>query len=285
MGRAEGRTGIAHGSSTPAVAALIATRDRLALLRGRSLPSVAAQTHRPDLAVIVNDGAPFATDEVADLASITGCAQCEVIPNRRVRGAAGAWNTGLDHLACRTFGGFVAILDDDDTWDDDHVAVNLRVAAQNDANLVVAGLRMIVGGTESTRPLLGRLHDRDFLVGNPGWQGSNTFVEFALLRAIGGFHDGLVSLNDRDLAIRLLRHPATRPALASRMTASWHQDTPGNLSEPGSESKRSGLRTFWSLYGPEFSDAEADAFFARAGSMFGVARASIVGSAALHGGE
>jgi len=107
-------------------------------------------------------------------------------------------------------------------------------------------------------------------VGNPGWQGSNTFVDLALLRAAGGFTDGLRSLNDRDLALRLLRHTQARPALTGKWTATWTCDTAGALSEPRSAAKREGLRRFWAMYCLDMGAEEQSAFFERARSLFGI---------------
>jgi hypothetical protein len=109
----------------------------------------------------------------------------------------------------------------------------------------------------------------DYLVGNPGWQGSNTFVSLPLIRKAGGFRGGLMSLNDRDLAIRLLRLSDTQPTQVARWTATWYADTPGALSSRGGKTKLVGLRQFWSLYGAEMTPAESHAFFTRAETLFG----------------
>jgi glycosyltransferase involved in cell wall biosynthesis len=256
------------------VAALIATRDREDLLLGRSVPSVLLQSSKPNVLVVVDDG--HLREDAGE--ALRGQAQAHGVPiqlvqNRRARGAAGAWNTGLAHLAALGHSGFVAFLDDDDTWDPDHLQVN--VTSAEGANIVVSGLRMRVGGRELPRALIEHLDDRAFLTGNPGWQGSNTFVDLALLLAVGGFREGLASLNDRDLAIRLLRHPSARWRVTGRWTATWNLDTPGNLSTPGSTAKRSGLRAFWRLSGAEMTTEERTAYFERAERLFGCLEADI----------
>jgi len=113
------------------------------------------------------------------------------------------------------------------------------------------------------------LCDRDFLTGNPGWQGSNTFVSLPLLRAAGCFREGLQSLNDRDLALRLLRQPQAKPAVTNRWTATWYSDTCGSLSEYGSPGKLHGLRQFWRLYRDDFTHEETKLYFERASRLFG----------------
>lgn len=263
-------------TSPPPVAVLIATRDREALLTARSLPSVLAQSHQPDVVAIVNDGRPLTSELRRALSSSISKTEVVVLDNRRAPGVAGAWNTGLAHLWGQGHRGFIAILDDDDEWDREHLQANAAAVAQSGINVVVSGLRMSVAGEEQPRPLIQSLTERDFLIGNPGWQGSNTFVTLPLLAAVGGFRDGLQSLNDRDLALRLLRNPQTRWALTARWTATWHRDTPSSLSEPGSPTKLSGLRWFWQIYASEMTAREQEEFFSRAERLFAIPRRLIV---------
>lgn len=257
------------------VAALVATSNRESLLRSYSMPSILAQTVHCSQVVIVNDGESL-TEETRLVLERSASARdvpLTVLTNDRARGAAGAWNKGLDHLRRTGHRGFVALLDDDDAWDEDHLEANLEHA--EGADLVVSGLRMRAGGRIEPRPLIDALRDRDFLTGNPGWQGSNTFVSLPLMMAVGGFRDGLASMNDRDLAIRLLRHPGVRWRLTGRWTATWNRDTPWNLSRPLSEAKLLGLRRFWRIYGPEMYPSEQAAYFERAERLFGFLRSAI----------
>ena len=130
-----------------------------------------------------------------------------MLPNIRKPGAAGSWNTGLKYLGDINFNGFVAILDDDDEWDKEHIALNMHFARETGAELIVSGLRRMCSGQIKPRNLPINLKDSDFLRGNPGLQGSNTFVSLKAMNRVGNFTEGLPSLNDRDLAIRLLRSP------------------------------------------------------------------------------
>ena len=269
---APSRGHVAHLRSLVGIAALVATANREFLLRSSALPTICAQTVRPYRVVVVNDGESLTEETRLALRMLEDRTQThvELLDNDRARGAAGAWNKGLDHLWRTGHRGFVAILDDDDTWDEDHLERNLEHS--RDADLVVSGLRMKVGGRIVPRPLIEQLRDRDFLVGNPGWQGSNTFVSMDLIRATGGFRDGLASLNDRDFAIRLLRHPGARWNLTGCWTATWTLDTPGNLSSRLSDAKLLGLRRFWRLYGEEMTESERSAFFERSERLFGFGR-------------
>lgn len=254
----------------------MATAGRCDLLRTVSVPCAHRQTHAPTLAVLVADGWVATPGDAGELAALAGV-ELILLQNRRSQGAAGAWNTGLEFLAARGFDGFVAMLDDDDEWDETHLAANVRTARAASADIVVSGLRLLRDGTLVERRLAQQLTDRMFLVGNPGWQGSNTFVSMRALKAVGGFRDGMPSSNDRDVAIRLLRQPGVQVAYTGEWTATWHlRSTRQTLSSPRSKAKLRGLRWFWHIYGPEMQPAEAEAFFARASDTFQIGRAEIL---------
>jgi glycosyltransferase involved in cell wall biosynthesis len=251
-------------------------RNRDELLRSRSIPSIARQDLSPDHLVVVNDGEPLeqATTDAIEAVPVRGTTS--VLLNVQARGVAGAWNTGLAHLSSIGHTGYVALLDDDDEWDPEHLGVNWNAASAADADWCVSGLRMCFAGQVVPRPLISELRETDFLVGNPGWQGSNTFVHVRAFDAIGGFRPGLPSCNDRDLAIRLLRLPRRRWVLVPRWTATWHQEQHPTLSSRGSPAKLEGLRQFWSLYGSEMSASEQEAFFERARTRFGFERDTVL---------
>lgn len=269
-----------YGMSTQQrCAVLIASKDRGPRVLCHALWSVRNQTYHPDLLVLVNDGKPLSAAEEAQLHDAIGRVPLVIVSNRRTAGVAGAWNTGLDLLRTRGPGAnsYVAILDDDDLWDPRHLEVNLTTATRAVAGAVVSGLRMIRDGETVDRPLPNAFGVDDFLAGNPGWQGSNTFVSLELMFKVGGFRDGMLSLNDRDLAIRILRAPGVRVGYTNEWTSSWHLSRNGQqLSSPRSKPKLSGLRWFWRIYGREMSPAIEAVFFTRAASLFGIGREAII---------
>jgi len=256
---------------------VIATCGRFERLRTVSLPSVRRQTLAPLVVVLVADGCVIPPELAAGFVSLLGKIKFVLLQNQRAGGAAGAWNTALDYLAGEKFNGFVAILDDDDAWDENHLSTNLIMATSAKANTVISGLRLVKDDVPFPRLLPQNLTDRTFLTGNPGWQGSNTFVTLPTLAAVGGFRDGLPSLNDRDLAIRLLRWSGTRMAYTGQWTSTWHLSTKAPaLSSPRSTAKLRGLRWFWHIYGSEMWPAEAELFFARATELFSLGRDEIL---------
>ena len=127
--------------------------------------------------------------------------------------------------------------------------------------------------------LINSISAREFLVGNPGWQGSNTFVDLGLMLSVGGFREGMSSCNDRDLAIRLLRATSRQPALPAEWTASWHIRSGQQSISTTRNAKLSGLSHFWRLYGNEMNEETSSLFFERSHTLFGIEMTDIVGSA------
>ena len=254
------------------VAALIASRDRENLLCKRSIPSISKQNLQPDLIIIVNDGQPFSSGSIKKLKELCQTSDLKILENKQSGGVSSAWNHGIDYLLRNNFTGFVAILDDDDTWDSNHLDLNLKVAKTEKANVVISGLR--IHGQK--RDLITKFTEHDFLVGNPGWQGSNTFIDIDLLQSVGSFTEGLVSTNDRDLAIRVIRSHKARIAFTRVWTATWYLDSKNSLSTPRSTEKLLGLKKFWNIYGSEMTYYQSRQFFERIFRLFGFSKFEIV---------
>lgn len=253
------------------IATLIASKPKHSDLLRRALTSVIQQHRGPDLLLLAFDSRlpePGTLDDVTSHPLINGAV---VLRNQRMQGAAGTWNTGLSWLQEHGFDGYVAILDDDDEWDPDHLSQCEQAGDQGHADVVLSGLRAMKDDVEIPREPLSSVAVDDFLVGNPGWQGSNTFVKLEALMRVGGFTDGLPSTNDRDLAVRILGLPNLKVAFTHRMTATWHIDSQADaLSRPGSAEKRAGLLQFLAMHGHLMSPDVMTRFKARARDLFGV---------------
>ncbi len=251
------------------VATLIATRPRFESLQQVAVPSVLRQSRRPHCLVIVSDRRSFSEEEEGALRAMAGEMPLQLLTNRLSPGAAGTWNSGLEWLAQRGEHGYVAILDDDDEWDADHLAECVR-ASNQEADVVISGLRAVRQGVELLREPLNHVTRDDFLAGNPGWQGSNTFVKLSTIMRVGGFWNGLPSTNDRDLAVRLLSLPDLSVAFTGRMTATWNLGAqPDALSRPGSAEKREGLKMFLQRHGHLMTPDVRARFIERARMLFG----------------
>ncbi|WP_284259497.1 glycosyltransferase [Acidocella aquatica] len=258
---------------TPYVAVLIATRPRWQSLISVSLPSLLKQAWQPQEVVIVADSRPLSPMESACMKEQLAGMHVTFLRNNRLAGAAGSWNTGLADIRARRPDAFVAILDDDDEWDEDHLekCVDAVRATDGTVDVVISGLRILKDGEELPRSAPLSLCVEEFLTGNPGWQGSNTFVRAETLRHAGDFTDGLQSLNDRDLAVRVLSLDGIQLGFTGRMTSTWHLcREPDTLSRAGAPEKRRGITQFLALHGHRMSPQVKAAFAARCRQLFGI---------------
>jgi len=222
--------------------------------------------------VVVADQRKLTVEETEASVAAVPTVPTYIIANKLTRGVAGAWNTGLNFISRRWPACYVAMLDDDDEWDSDHIETCVGTAHQAGwPDVVVSGLRIFKDGEEIPRPPPARLQVDDFLVGNPGWQGSNTFVFIQTLLKAGMFTEGLASTNDRDLAIRILSQPQSRLAFTEKHTTTWNIDSHRTcLSSPGSAEKPRGLASFLRLHGHRMTPEIRDRFFRRAQQLFGL---------------
>ena len=280
-----------------AVVALVATARRTQLLKHRALPSIERQSRPPWRVIVVDDSGDDAAAERTEglvrgwrPAGITVDA-VDFLRNRRTKGAAGAWNSGLDHLLRRCDDPerlYVAILDDDDLWEPDHLRQCLEAAESRGLDMVAAGFRRIEEGAEPrlvTPPQ--SLDVASFLVGNPGIQGSNLVCRLRVLLEAGLFDESLPSCTDRDLCIRIAELPGMRYGAVSGPTVRHFACGPRpRLSTPGSSAKTEGLDRFFRKYRDRMSDVQRAEFRARAGRRFGwkeSALESVNGAAVRHG--
>jgi len=256
-------------ATNPPIVLLLATLPERSQLLQRAVASVVAQHVLPVAAVVVCDGGKPAPSSLLGLEASSVPMHC--LNNREALGAACSWNKGIRYIAKRWPQSYVAILDDDDEWDAIHLSACLETARRHDwPDVVLSGLRLIRNGVEHTRQPVRQVHVQDFLAGNPGWQGTNTFIRLATLQRAGGFTPGLQSCNDRDLAIRVLSMDGVRIAYTGRHTASWHLDTDRKvLTAYRSEQKLEGLAHFYQLHCWRMSLLTRQLFFQRASDLFG----------------
>ena len=253
------------------IATLVASKPKRPEVLYRALSTAVAQERTPNQLVLVFDRSWPEPSELMTIRRLLAPLDVAIIRNLQSPGAAGTWNTGLQYLVQKGFDGYVAILDDDDEWDKDHL-LRCEMACQDaDAEVVISGLRLVKDGVELPHePLVSVCRD-DFLAGNPGWQGSNTFVKLHTLMRVNGFTNGMPSTNDRDLAVRLLSLPDLKVAFTQCMTSTWHIDSQEDaLSNPGSVQKRDGLIQFLDMHGHLMTPEIFANFRRRAKNIFGI---------------
>ena len=264
------------------IAAIVATADRPQLLK-RALHSIAQQSRIPDRLIIVDDSNSERSREiVADLAAqnLWSLNPTELLSNRRTPGAAGAWNTALDHLARSvdehaepSFQNIaVFFLDDDDCWLPRHVEKLSAELKVSELDCVSSAFNRIVAPDE--REVIfppDELRSADFLVGNPGIQQTTLAVRLSLLLEVGLFDEALPACTDRDMCIRMAdMGPHARYKPCREVTAEHYASTKWvRLSTYGASSRLKALDVFFAKYRPRMSPAQQYWCSQRAKALFG----------------
>lgn len=263
---------------TSQLAVVIATKNREAELANRALRSVSAQTRPPDYVVVIDDSDRRHQDAnrrtVVGLATQQLATRVRYLRNDRTPGASGAWNVGLDYLHRQVVDPseiLVAVLDDDDEWDQEYLARCCAAVDKFGLDMVAADILRYERGCEAVRLAAPEeLRARDFLIQNPGIQGSNLFVRLGTLLAAGLFDEALPSTTDRDLCIRLADLGVVRyKRLAYPLVHHYADDDRARLSTPNSPQKLTGLSRFYEKYQSRMSLPTRDAFAERAARLYG----------------
>jgi len=262
--------------NNPTVAVVIATHNRPELLKNRSLPSVYRQTHSPDFIVIVDDSLPTAM--ILNKQIIDALPLNDVIPvyleNYRTKGASGAWNTGLKWLMSNipdSNNTFVAILDDDDEWDGDHLESCLRSNPDLEHDITISGIvRHEDNKPPKKQSIPSTLEVNELLVRNPHIQGSNLFVRLHTLLQAGLFDEAMKSSTDRDMCIRLADLGSLQIGKTDKHTVLHFasEEDKSRLSQPESVQRIEGLNYFYQKYHGRMSSSQEPEFIARAQKLF-----------------
>lgn len=143
----------------PAVSVVIPTFQRRALLLGRALPSVFAQTHQDFEVIVVVDGPDAET--LSALAQVTD-PRLQVVALPQSVGGAEARNVGVRHARAK----WLALLDDDDEWLPHKLESQLLAAGQSRHPFPVLACGWIVRRPESDTPSPARLPDPGEAIGD-----------------------------------------------------------------------------------------------------------------------
>jgi len=257
--------------------ALIASLPRFSDLLNISIPSIAAQSLKPDAIIVVSDNKKLTNNEKKLLSEILKKTKIYFIHNLHSPGVAGAWNTGIDYINKYFNKSYIAILDDDDIWLPNHLSVCSELAKVNNADLIVSGLGVLKKNIVVAENIPNNLKLTDFLVGNPGWQGSNTFIRLSTILAAGGFTNGLISSNDKDLAINVLSIKGLIISYSKIVTVHWQcGHNPEALSASGSMQKLKGSAQFMFLHGKKMQPEQKQEYYNRMKLLFDLNKKNIV---------
>lgn len=239
------------------IGVLIATSmNRIESLFNVALDSVLNQTKQPDIVLVVDDNNDDSVSNIIrqKIHNLNNPI-IRYMKNTRTKNMSGtgAWNTGIYYLSdCLGMDSFVAILDDDDSWDSCHIELILNEI--NDHKNAIAVFPFI---KRSDCPEVlsfdkCNLQPTTFLKSNPGVQGSNMCFRIQNLIDINGFDENLASCTDRDLMFRFLnKFGCNDIVIVKKKTVNHFAGNNTVTSNFGK--KRNGLNSFFTKHIGSFS--------------------------------
>lgn len=250
------------------VIVLVTVTNREALHQARTIPSLRQQSLQWDGLVIVDDTQPYDAGVLKSFAD-ANLPQYYPMRNNGAHGAASAWNLGLKFIRRHWGDAWVAILDDDDLWAPEHLQT-CHTLASNTTDAVISGIQTCKNGILSPCVNHGTYTISQFLQGNPGWQGSNTFVRLSKLEEAGCFDETLPCTHDRDLAIRLLSLSSFQHIRTGAVTVRYmlDEDLPA-YTRWRNPVKLAGLRQFLTKHRHRMNSNDYELFLQRASQAFG----------------
>lgn len=267
-------------SKTPIIVIIATSGRRTNLLIQKAIPSVLEQSVLPQLCVVVDDN----TDAEEGMKIEKGIMELKnktmlpiiMILNTHTKGfsGTGAWNTGLEFA--REYSNshgwkdvYVAILDDDDSWQTNHI----ELCVQNSKKLpeaIFCNLTRIYKGYSAPGTLFdhNKLTIENFLYGNPGVQGSNMCFKLSSIEAIGGFDESLKSCTDRDLMIRFLERYGNKNIVIIKRQTVLHDSRSKDCVTNNIENKAEGLNKFYKKHINRFDEKTLSRSLERAKKLF-----------------
>jgi glycosyltransferase involved in cell wall biosynthesis len=241
------------------IGVIIATSfQRTDLLFRRSLKSVLNQTRLPDFVVIVDDNQnenelDIITSKVTQLNNPN--VFCIRNFKTKSHSGTGAWNSGIEFLETKFEDlekSYIAILDDDDEWDKTYLekcTKQIEIRGIENTKAVFADLVRLHKDFEVQGNLSkNNLTIENFLIGNPGIQGSNMFFNLQSFLDTGCFDENLKSCTDRDLMIRFLQQNSVDNIAIVNETLVYHYAQSENSVTNNSSSKWAGLDSFYNKF-------------------------------------
>lgn len=251
------------------IAAVIVTCNRVELLP-RALKSLKEQSRQADFVYIISN-----STESSFLFEQNLCAEFgyELFENHRTPNYAGALNTAIEQIIKENGISediYFASLDDDDEWLPHYLQI---IESNNSGNydLLAANILRISNTENNLLILPNELSEKDFLIGNPGISGSNTFLKLTMLLKAGAFDEGLCATIDRDFFVRIfLLKPKYK--IVNKHLVTQYADNDRERITTNRTKKEESLRVFFYKYHHLMNEKEKEHFFQRTEILFSLNR-------------
>lgn len=204
-----------------------------------------------------------------------------VLPNKRTQGnsGTGAWNTAIYQSIMYGKNNYIAILDDDDEWNEHYLKKCLdetKIENKESNKEFILAVITCINRREKERDILLKIDEKNFkinnfYIGNPGFQGSNIFIRLREFLKLGCFDESLKSTTDRDIAIRLIELKNTLKYPKFKFIAEplvIHHAENENRITATYKNKKMGLDLFYRKYMHLMADDEKKHSLQRAKDLF-----------------
>lgn len=253
------------------IAAVIVTCNRIELLP-RALKSIKEQSRQPNFVYIVSNST---ADNFQEEQNLCADFSFQILKNYRTENYAGALNTAIEQII-KDIGIsedlYFASLDDDDEWLPNYLQ---EIESNNSDNFdLLAGYLLRSSNTENNLLVLPNvLSEKDFLIGNPGISGSNTFIKLTTLLKSGAFDEALSATIDRDFFVRVfLQKPKYN--IVNKHLVTQHTDNDRERVTTNRTKKEESLRVFFYKYQHLMNKEEKEQFFQRIEKLFSISKGS-----------
>lgn len=184
------------------ISIIITTYKRPMNILQRALNTAYNQTVEDKEIILVNDYPQYKPDI---LTLIRNYSEVKFISHERNEGACKSRNDGIDVAS----GEYIAFLDDDDEWDNEKLARQLKIINSEKADMVYcSGVRLFPNGKIEDMPFIRGYDDnlcQHLLAGNFMGGCSFPLIKKSVLLNVHGFDEELPSSQDYDLWIRIAR--------------------------------------------------------------------------------
>ncbi|MCB0538296.1 MAG: glycosyltransferase [Bacteroidetes bacterium] len=255
------------------ISAIIVTCNRLELLP-RALKSVSGQTRKPDYVYVVSNSTEDNYFKEQKICNEFGFI---LFKNYRTENYAGALNTAVEEIVKQqgiTDNIYFASLDDDDIWLPDYLK---EIEANNteDFDLIAANYLRKSDEENLLMTLPALLSENNFLKGNPGIGGSNTFIRLKTLLKSGCFDEALHSSVDRDFFVRVFQQKPKYKIIQKHLITAYTDKNRERLTT-NREKKIKSLQIFYYKYQHLMREEVRQHFFQRAKKYFSIEQSEIL---------
>ena len=251
------------------IAAVVVTCNRIDLL-SRALNSIEKQYRKPDFVFVVSNSSEGNFKFEDNICKDFGYS---LTRNKRTNTYTGALNTSVEEII-KHFGisddVYFASLDDDDEWLPNYLQ-EIEINNTDDFDLLIGNLLRKSSNENELQVLPTEISTRDFLIGNPGVSGSNTFIRLSTLLQAGSFDEGITATVDRDFFVRVFQQEP-KYKIVNKHLVTQYTDCDRPRQTTNAEIKKQSLLVFYYKYQHLMNYNDKESFFTRAEKLFSVSR-------------